>query len=154
MSLALGHLAGKVAQGRHSEEQINTRRQHVDEVYELVQPEHATTDAEGKARRRPSSPPGSFRWIRGQRELAATAALATSCMSASAAAMVLGRRNHFGSKSVRGTEMAAIFYSLVETAKVCGIDPIAYLVEVATRARRTSGAVLLPADFKASLAAA
>jgi transposase len=67
---------------------------------------------------------------------------------------VLGRRNHFGSKSVRGTEMAAILYSLVETAKVCGIDPTAYLVEVATRTRRTPGAVLLPADFKASPAAA
>ena len=67
---------------------------------------------------------------------------------------VIGRRNHFGSKSVRGTEMAAILYSLVETAKVCGIDPIAYLVEVATRARRTPGAVLLPADFKPSTTAA
>ena len=50
--------------------------------------------------------------------------------------------------------MAAILYSLVETAKVGGIDPIAYLVEVATRTRRTPGAVLLPADFKASPAAA
>ena len=67
---------------------------------------------------------------------------------------VVGRRNHFGSKSVRGTEMAAILYSLVETAKVCGLDPIAYLLEVATRARRTPGAVLLPADFKAAVAVA
>jgi transposase len=67
---------------------------------------------------------------------------------------VLGRRNHFGSKSVRGTEMAAILYSLVETAKVCGLDPIAYLLEVATRARRSPGAVLLPGDFKAVAAAA
>ena len=61
---------------------------------------------------------------------------------------VIGRRNHFGSKSVRGPQMAAILYSLVETAKVCGLDPIAYLLEVATRARRTPGATLLPADFK------
>jgi transposase len=67
---------------------------------------------------------------------------------------VVGRRNHFGSKSVRGTEMAAILYSLVETAKVCGLDPIAYMVEVATRARRTPGAVLLPRDFKTAAAAA
>jgi hypothetical protein len=52
---------------------------------------------------------------------------------------VLRRRSHFGSKSVRGTEIAAILYSLVETANVCGIDPIAYLVEVATRARRSPG---------------
>jgi transposase len=60
---------------------------------------------------------------------------------------VLGRRNHFGSKSVRGTRMAAILYTLVESAKVSGADPIAYLIEAATRARRTPGAVLLPADF-------
>lgn len=60
---------------------------------------------------------------------------------------VVGRRNHFGSKSARGTEAAAILYSLVESAKVAGIDPVAYLIEVATRARRTPGAVLLPADL-------
>jgi hypothetical protein len=30
------------------------------------------------------------------------------------------------------------------------VDPIACLVEVATRAKRNPGAVLLPADFKAT----
>lgn len=30
---------------------------------------------------------------------------------------VIGRRNHFGSKSRLGTEVAAILYSLVETPK-------------------------------------
>jgi transposase len=34
---------------------------------------------------------------------------------------VVGRRNHFGSKSERGTEVAAVFYSLLETAKLCGV---------------------------------
>lgn len=63
---------------------------------------------------------------------------------------VIGRRNHFGSKSARGTETAAILYSLVESAKAAGVDPIAYLVEVATRTRHNPGAVLLPADFKAA----
>ena len=61
---------------------------------------------------------------------------------------VIGRRNHFGSKSARGTRMAAILYTLVESAKAASVDPIAYLTEVATRARRTPGAALLPADFK------
>lgn len=61
---------------------------------------------------------------------------------------VVGRRNHFGSKSARGTVVAATMYSLVESAKVAGIDPVGYLVEVATRAKRTPGAVLLPGDFK------
>ena len=48
---------------------------------------------------------------------------------------VIGSRNHFGSKSARGTQMAAILYTLVETAKARGVDPIAYLVEAATRAK-------------------
>jgi len=67
---------------------------------------------------------------------------------------VIGRRNHFGSKSARGTEVAAILYSLVESAKASGIDPITYLTEVATRAKESSGAVLLPADVSAQQAAA
>jgi hypothetical protein len=41
-------------------------------------------------------------------------------------------------------------YSLVESAKTVAVDPIAYLIEVATRAKRNPGAVLLPADFKAA----
>jgi transposase len=60
---------------------------------------------------------------------------------------VIGRRNHFGSKSARGTQVAAIMYSLVESAKAAGIDPITYLTEIATRAQRTPGAVRLPADL-------
>jgi transposase len=67
---------------------------------------------------------------------------------------VLGRRNHFGSKSPRGTQVAGILYTLVESAKASGVDPIAYLTEVATRAKESSGAVLLPAEFSAERAAA
>jgi transposase len=66
---------------------------------------------------------------------------------------VVGRRNHFGSKSARGTQVAAIMYSLVESAKVSGIDPIAYLTEVATRAQHSPGAVLLPGDLGVTAAA-
>lgn len=40
---------------------------------------------------------------------------------------VIGRKNHFGSRSRRGTEAAAILYSLVESAKLAGVDPSAYL---------------------------
>jgi len=63
---------------------------------------------------------------------------------------VIGRRNHFGSKSARGTVVAATMYSLVESAKAAGVDPIAYLVEVATRAKQNPGAVLLPTGFTAA----
>lgn len=65
---------------------------------------------------------------------------------------VIGRRNHFGSKSVRGTEVAAIMYTLVESAKASRIDPMAYLIECAARVKRTPGTVLLPADFKTEFA--
>jgi transposase len=35
--------------------------------------------------------------------------------------MVIGRKNHYGSRSKRGTEVAALFYSLIESAKLCGV---------------------------------
>ncbi len=37
--------------------------------------------------------------------------------------VVLGRKNHYGSRSVRGTQVAAIMYSLIETCILCGVDP-------------------------------
>lgn len=56
----------------------------------------------------------------------------------------MGRRVHFGSKSKRGTEVAALFYSLIETAKLCGVDPGTYLREAALAAITTPGTVTLP----------
>lgn len=41
--------------------------------------------------------------------------------------VVVGRKNHYGSRSKRGTEVAALFYSLIETAKLSGTDSKAYL---------------------------
>jgi transposase len=41
--------------------------------------------------------------------------------------IVVGRKNHYGSRSQRGTQVAAIFYSLIETCKLVGINPRAYL---------------------------
>jgi transposase len=55
---------------------------------------------------------------------------------------VVGRKNHYGSKSRRGTEVAAIFYSLVETAKLHQLDPAKYLMEAVRAADR--GEVLFP----------
>jgi len=48
--------------------------------------------------------------------------------------LVLGRKNHYGSRSRRGTQVAAIFYSLLDTALLNGLDPVAYLQEAATAA--------------------
>jgi transposase len=39
---------------------------------------------------------------------------------------VVGRKNHYGSRSLRGTEVAAVFYTLCETARLIGVDPHAY----------------------------
>ena len=58
---------------------------------------------------------------------------------------VVGRRNHFGSKSKRGTEVAATFYTLLETAKLCGVHPARYLREAALADAR--GVVLLPYEL-------
>jgi len=57
---------------------------------------------------------------------------------------VVGRRNHFGSKSKAGTQVAAVFYTLMETAKVRGVDPAKYLREAVLAAR--AGRVLLPGE--------
>jgi transposase len=61
---------------------------------------------------------------------------------------VVGRKNHYGSKSKRGTEVAAVFYSLLETAKLCGVDPARYLREAALADAR--GEVLLPHELAAT----
>ncbi len=61
--------------------------------------------------------------------------------------IVVGRKNHYGSKSKRGTEVAAIFYTLFETAKLSGVDPRAYVTLAANRAITNPGAVTLPSDL-------
>jgi transposase len=58
--------------------------------------------------------------------------------------MVVGRKNHYGSKSLRGTQVAATFYTLVETASRHGLDPRAYLLAAARHALQNPGSALLP----------
>jgi transposase len=41
--------------------------------------------------------------------------------------VVVGRKNHYGSRSQRGTQVAALLYSLCESAKLNSIDPWKYL---------------------------
>jgi transposase len=48
--------------------------------------------------------------------------------------LVVGRKNHYGSRSSRGCEVAALFYSLIETAKLCGVEPKSYLLRATSRA--------------------
>lgn len=60
--------------------------------------------------------------------------------------IVIGRKNHYGSRSKRGTEVAALFYSLLETAAMQGVDPAAYLT-AATQYAVERNEALLPWDF-------
>jgi transposase len=62
--------------------------------------------------------------------------------------VVVGRKNHYGNRSERGTRVAALFYSLIESAKLCGVEPRAYLGEAARRAIRNLGTVTLARDLK------
>ena len=60
--------------------------------------------------------------------------------------VVVGRKNHYGSRSRRGTEVAAILYSLVESAKLAGVDPDAYL-RAATAAALAGDTVPMPHEL-------
>ncbi len=64
--------------------------------------------------------------------------------------VALGRKNHYGSRSERGTRTAALFYSLIESAKLCRVEPRAYLREATLRAVRNPGTVTLARDLKSS----
>jgi transposase len=67
---------------------------------------------------------------------------------------VVGRKNHYGSRSVRGTQVAAVFYTLCETAKLVDVDPAAYLRRALLSAIETPGTVTLPKDLLVSVGAA
>jgi transposase len=49
---------------------------------------------------------------------------------------VVGRKNFGGCKSERGLEVAALFYSLLGSAKLAGVEPKAYLRAMAYAAIR------------------
>jgi len=52
------------------------------------------------------------------------------------------------SRTERGTRAAALLYSLIESAKLCGVNPRAYLREATLRAVRNPGTATLVRDFK------
>ena len=65
---------------------------------------------------------------------------------------VLGRKNHYGSRSFRGTQVAAIFYTLCETARLMGVDPHAYLLQAVYAAIASPGIATFPTDVLAATA--
>ena len=62
---------------------------------------------------------------------------------------VVGRRNHFGSKSKRGTEVAAVLYSLLESAKLVGVRPDEYL-RCCVEAHMAGAQIPLPHELAAA----
>ena len=64
--------------------------------------------------------------------------------------VAVGRKNHYGSRSERSTRVAALFYSLIESAKLAGVEPRGYLREATLRAVRNPGTFTLARDFKSS----
>jgi transposase len=61
--------------------------------------------------------------------------------------VVLGRKNHYGSRSERGTEVAALFYSLIESAKLAGVEPDKYMTGAARAAVRGDSNIPLPHEM-------
>ncbi len=60
--------------------------------------------------------------------------------------MVVGRKNHYGSRSKRGTEVAAVFYSLFESAKLAGVEPKRYVLQATYAALDKPGTATLPGN--------
>lgn len=77
----------------------------------------------------------------------ATIPLANSASERAMRGPVQGRKNHYGSRSAMGTQVAALMYSLVETCKQLGVDPRAYLTLAVERAHAKPGTVTLPTDL-------
>lgn len=60
--------------------------------------------------------------------------------------VLVGRKNHNGSHSKRDAEVAAILYTMFESAKLAGVDPHRYVLETTCRAVAAPGTVTLPED--------
>jgi transposase len=60
---------------------------------------------------------------------------------------VVARKNHYGSRSLRGTQVAALSYTLCETAKLVGVDVHAYLLRALYAAMADPGALTYPGDL-------
>jgi hypothetical protein len=60
--------------------------------------------------------------------------------------VVVGRKNHYGSRSEQGTKVAALMYSLLDSAELAGVDPATYL-EAAVQAALDGEVIPLPHEL-------
>ena len=63
--------------------------------------------------------------------------------------LVLGRKVYAGARSEEGTRVAALFYSLIASCRLVGVDAQDYLNEAVKRALEDREEVFLPEDFAA-----
>jgi transposase len=59
---------------------------------------------------------------------------------------IVGRHNHGGSRSKNGVMVAETYYTLCESAKLCGVDPADYIHVAVLRARENKENATLPKD--------
>jgi hypothetical protein len=71
---------------------------------------------------------------------------ATTPPSARIRGPVVGRKNHYGSKSCRGTEVAATFYRLIVAAKLHSMNPPEYLLAAVQAADHAE--ILMPWELR------
>jgi transposase len=60
--------------------------------------------------------------------------------------VVVGRKNHYGSRSKQGTKVAALMYSLLDSAELAGLDPAVYL-DAAVQAALDGEVIPLPHEL-------
>jgi transposase len=60
---------------------------------------------------------------------------------------VVGRKIHYGSRSIRSPQVAALFYTLCETTKLIGLDPHAYVLHAHYATIAKPGANTYPEDL-------
>jgi transposase len=65
---------------------------------------------------------------------------------------VVGRKNHYGSRSRRGTEVAAMLYTICETAKASGVNPRAYIRRVVMNDIKSPHTMTLPRPIEEVMA--
>ncbi len=61
---------------------------------------------------------------------------------------VVGRKNYNGCRSPRGMQVAAMLYTIFETAKICGENPRDYLRRVVAADIHDEGTVTMPEVFE------
>lgn len=59
---------------------------------------------------------------------------------------VIGRKNHYGSHSLKSAEVASTWYSIIATCKIHGVDPRAYIIDTLHRII-TKEKILMPWEW-------